>query len=55
MYGAKVATFNHFGALPLAIVADGLIIGASLMVGSYAARYVVLRMSPATFKLSWMA
>ncbi|WP_146645764.1 sulfite exporter TauE/SafE family protein [Labilithrix luteola] len=51
VYGAKVATFNHFGALPLAIVANGLIIGSSLMVGSYAARHVVVRMSPATFKL----
>jgi uncharacterized membrane protein YfcA len=32
-------------------VFDGLITGSALMAGSFAARYVVVRMSPRTFKL----
>lgn len=51
VYGTKVAVFKHFGALPLQVVFDGLITGAALMAGSFAARYIVLRMSPRTFKL----
>jgi uncharacterized membrane protein YfcA len=51
VYGTKVAVFKHFGALPLHIVFDGLITGSALMAGSFAARYVVVRMSPRTFKL----
>jgi uncharacterized membrane protein YfcA len=51
VYGTKVAVFKHFGALPLHVVFDGLITGSALMVGSFAARYVVVRMSARTFKL----
>jgi uncharacterized membrane protein YfcA len=51
VYAAKVAVFNHFGALPLHVVIDGLITGSALMVGSFAARLIVVRMSPSTFKL----
>ncbi|SDI44434.1 sulfite exporter TauE/SafE family protein [Paraburkholderia phenazinium] len=51
VYGTKVAVFKHFGALPLHVVLDGLITGSALMAGSFAARYVVVRMSPRTFKL----
>jgi uncharacterized protein len=51
VYGTKVAVFKHFGALPLHVVLDGLITGSALMAGSFAARYVVVRMSPNTFKL----
>ncbi|WP_144150741.1 sulfite exporter TauE/SafE family protein [Paraburkholderia sp. BCC1885] len=51
VYGTKVAVFQHFGALPLHIVVDGLITGSALMAGSFAARYVVVRMSARTFKL----
>jgi uncharacterized protein len=51
VYGTKVAVFKHFGALPLHVVFDGLITGSALMAGSFAARYVVVRMSPNTFKL----
>jgi uncharacterized membrane protein YfcA len=51
VYGTKVAVFKHFGALPLHVVFDGLITGSALMAGSFAARYVVVRMSPRTFKL----
>jgi uncharacterized protein len=51
VYGTKVAVFQHFGALPLPIVFDGLITGSALMAGSFTARYIVLRMSARTFKL----
>jgi uncharacterized protein len=51
VYGTKVAVFKHFGALPLGIVFKGLIAGSALMTGSFAARYLVLRMTPSTFKL----
>jgi uncharacterized membrane protein YfcA len=50
-YGPKVATFNHFGALPLHVVLDGLITGSALMVGAFCARRIVVRMSPGTFRL----
>ena len=50
VYGAKVLVFAHFGALPWRVVADGLIIGASLMVGTFGARRIVARMSPDTFR-----
>jgi uncharacterized protein len=51
VYGAKVMVFNHFGALPLHIVLDGLITGSALMIGTFVARYIVGRMSTGTFKL----
>jgi uncharacterized protein len=51
VYGAKVAVFKHFGALPFSIVLDGLITGSALMAGTFAARGIVARMSPATFRL----
>lgn len=51
VYGAKVAVFARFGALPAHVVFSGLLIGASLMTGSFAARYIVMRMPARTFKL----
>jgi uncharacterized membrane protein YfcA len=51
VYAAKVATFNHFGALPLHVVLDGLITGSALMAGAFFARRIVVRMSPGTFRL----
>ena len=42
---SKVATFREFGALPLPSITAGLIIGASVMVGSFAAKAVVQRVS----------
>jgi len=51
VYGAKVTVFQYFGALPARIVADGLIVGASLMLGTFAARGIVARMSAHTFRL----
>jgi uncharacterized membrane protein YfcA len=51
VYSTKVAVFRHFGALPMHVVLNGLITGSALMTGSFAARYVVVRMSARTFKL----
>lgn len=51
VYGAKVVVFNHFGALPLPVVLDGLITGSAVMAGTFVARRIVTRMSPGTFKL----
>lgn len=51
VYAGKAAVFRTFGALPLEIVAKGLIVGASLMVGAFVAKRFVLGMDPARFSL----
>ncbi len=51
VYVGKVAVFRHFGALPPYVVLDGLITGSAVMAGTFAARRIVARMSPATFRL----
>lgn len=47
VYAAKLAAFQAFGALPPALVAQGLATGTALMAGAFVARRVVLRMAPA--------
>src|SRR3954462_9658059 len=47
MYMAKVVTFQAFGALPLQVVMQGLGVGLTLMAGSFAGRFLVLKLSPA--------
>jgi uncharacterized membrane protein YfcA len=49
VYGAKVAVFRTYGALPLAIVAKGLVTGATLMIGAYVAKRFVTAMPPEQF------
>jgi hypothetical protein len=51
VYLAKAAVFRSYGALPLAIVAKGLIIGSTLMAGAFIAKRFVLRMDAARFRL----
>jgi uncharacterized protein len=51
VYGAKVTVFQHFGVLPERVIADGLLVGASLMLGTFAARRIVAQMSASTFRL----
>jgi uncharacterized protein len=51
VYGAKVAVFNHFGALPRPVRLEGLISGSALMSGTFAARRIVARMNTATFTM----
>ena len=45
IYIAKVLTFRGFGALPVDVLLQGLIVGASLMAGTFAGKALVLRMS----------
>ena len=47
IYLGKLVTFREFGALPAAVVVQGLIVGASLMAGTFAGKALVLRMSAA--------
>ena len=47
----KAVVFHRFDALPLATVARGLIVGASLMVGSRLAKGLVLRLDADQFRL----
>ncbi len=47
IYISKVLTFREFGALPVEILLQGLIVGASLMAGTFAGKALVLRMSAA--------
>ncbi|CAG9246149.1 putative membrane transporter protein [Paraburkholderia unamae] len=51
VYIAKVSMFNHADALPPHVVADGLITGVSIMLGTFGARRIVARMSPVAFRL----
>ena len=50
MYGAKVATFQALGVLPLDVLLQGLVVGATLMAGSFVGRVVVLRLSSAAYR-----
>jgi len=50
LYISKAVTFRSFGALPLDIIVKGLISGSSVMVGTYAARLLVERISVARFQ-----
>lgn len=51
VYASKIAAFREFGALPPSVVIQGVIVGAALMAGNFVARFVVVRMTPATFRL----
>jgi uncharacterized membrane protein YfcA len=50
MYGAKVGTFQALGALPPQVLASGLIIGLTLMAGSFIGRGIVLALAPGTYR-----
>jgi len=51
VYLSKAAVFRRFGALPLPVIVQGLITGASLMAGAWIARGFVLRLHPDRFRL----
>ena len=51
VYTSKAIVFRSFGALPTEIISKGLIIGSSLMVGSYMARSLVLKLKAEQFGL----
>jgi uncharacterized protein len=50
MYGAKVGTFRMLGALPPDVILEGLIVGVTLMAGSFIGRFIVLKMSPGIYR-----
>ena len=50
MYASKVATFQALGALPLPVMLDGLIVGSSLMAGSFIGRAIVLALTPGAYR-----
>jgi uncharacterized membrane protein YfcA len=51
VYLSKAVVFRTFGALPGEAIMKGLLIGSSLMVGSYIAKRFVLKLEPAQFRL----
>jgi uncharacterized membrane protein YfcA len=50
VYISKAITFRSFGALPTDIILKGLITGSSVMAGTYTAKFLVERLSIATFQ-----
>ena len=50
IYVSKSVTFQRFGALPVEVAIKGLIAGASLMVGAFVAKRLVLRLEPEVFR-----
>jgi uncharacterized membrane protein YfcA len=50
LYVSKAVTFRELGALPLGTILRGGIIGSSLMIGAFAGKAVVLRMSDGVFQ-----
>ncbi|HEX7952091.1 MAG TPA: sulfite exporter TauE/SafE family protein [Burkholderiales bacterium] len=51
VYVSKALVFRSFGALPWDIVSRGLVIGSSLMAGSFVAKRLVLQLAAAQFRL----
>jgi uncharacterized protein len=51
VYLSKALVFRAFGALPGEAIVKGLLIGSSLMAGSYIAKRFVLKLEPAQFRL----
>jgi len=50
LMASKIVTFQQLGALPFPAIIRGLIIGASVMAGSFAGKIVVQRMSIRAFQ-----
>jgi uncharacterized membrane protein YfcA len=50
VYAAKVATFQALGAFPIEVLLQGVLIGGTLMAGSFIGRFVVLALSPAAYR-----
>ncbi len=50
VYASKAAVFRSFGALPAATIAQGLTVGASLMLGSFLAKRLVQRLDARRFQ-----
>jgi len=52
IYVSKTAVFRGLGALPMVVILEGLIVGASLMIGTFIAKPFVQRLDPQHFR--WM-
>ena len=52
LYISKVATFRHLGAMPASTLLQRTIVGASLMLGTYAGKVMVVRLNPNAF--AWL-
>jgi uncharacterized membrane protein YfcA len=51
LYASKAIVFRSFGALPADIFSKGLVIGSSLMVGSFVAKRLVLKLRAEQFSM----
>jgi uncharacterized membrane protein YfcA len=51
VYVTKTIAFRGLGALPLEVIGRGLIVGASVMAGSFVAKRAVLHLDPDKFRL----
>ena len=51
VYISKAIVFRSFGALPVDLITRGLIIGSSLMAGSFLAKRLVLKLKAEQFKM----
>jgi hypothetical protein len=51
VYLAKIGAFRTLGALPLAAVGQGVLVGSSLMAGAFLAKRYVRRLDPERFRL----
>ena len=50
LYVSKVLTFRELGAMPLSVFLQGLLVGASLMAGTFIGKAFVMKMSEANFQ-----
>ncbi|HWT72663.1 MAG TPA: sulfite exporter TauE/SafE family protein [Oxalicibacterium sp.] len=50
LYISKVLTFGEFGALPWPVFSQGLLVGASLMAGTFLGKIVMLKLSERVFQ-----
>ena len=51
VYLSKVSVFRAFGALPLPVITEGLVVGSALMGGAFIAKKFVLKMDLHQFRL----
>jgi uncharacterized membrane protein YfcA len=51
VFAAKAVTFRSLGALPLAAIGQGLVVGSSLIAGAFIAKHYVKQIDPERFRL----
>jgi uncharacterized membrane protein YfcA len=50
VYVAKAAAFRSFGALPMEVFVQGLIVGSTLLAGAFLAKRYVRQLDPQRFR-----